>query len=242
MTVTTDTPALAVSDLCVSYGKITAVRDVSLRVAPGEAISILGSNGAGKSSLLRAIAGGLKPRSGTVDFLGQTLPAGRAEIAARRGISLVPEGRQIFSTLSVRENIAVGMRHVEPRRRQAKLDEVVEWFPALRQYIDRPGGALSGGQQQQLAIARAMATDPRLILLDEPSLGLSPVMMDVVFEAIRKLSASGVSLIVVEQNAGRALEVTNRVYGMLRGSLIFERPASELAVGDELERLYLGMA
>ena len=233
--------ALTVADLNVAYGEISAVRNATLHVEPGEAVAILGANGAGKSTLLNTIAGAVKPQSGVIEFDGQVLPHGKSEIVSRQGISLVPEGRQIFETLSVRENIEVGMRGIPRKLRDDRLDEVLSWFPVLREFISRPGGSLSGGQQQQLAIARALATNPRLILLDEPSLGLSPVMMDVVFEAIRKLSDEGVSLVLVEQNAGRALEVTNRVYGMLRGSIVFERPSAELSDQTELERLYLGM-
>jgi len=238
----TDGPLLAVEGLSVAYGPVVAVQDLSLTVAPGEIVAVLGPNGAGKTTLLRTIAGALKPASGTITFEGQRLGGRAPEDVVRRGISLVPEGRHVFPGLSTRENLEVGAIS----RRDAgviaeDLERTFSMFPILRERADQPAGTLSGGEQQQLAIGRALMASPRLILLDEPSLGLAPIVVDQIFALITELRAQGSTLLVVEQNVHRALEVADRAYVLAVGRLVTQGRASELATG-EIERTYLGLS
>lgn len=231
---------LEVSSLSVSYGKIRALRDVSLHVKEGEAVAVLGANGAGKSTLLQTIAGALSPASGTLSFLGSYYKPGRPEKVVRTGISLVPESRRIFGSLSVRENLKLGMTISQKTNVEDEFARVFEYFPALSELLERSGGSLSGGQQQQLAIARAVLSRPKLLMLDEPSLGLSPVMVDSVFRAIVQLRENGTSILLVEQNARRAVEVTDRAYGLRGGQVQFESSSAEIAQSAEFDALYLG--
>ena len=196
---------LTVENLNVRYGAVQALRGVSVNVGAGELVAVVGPNGAGKSTLLNAIAGRVPARDGAVTF-GETSLLGLAsEKIVRLGLGLVPEGRHIFETLSVGENLKLGMMASRGRTTAAEVDELVDArFPILGRYLDTPAGRLSGGEQQQLAIARAMAAKPGMLLLDEPSLGLAPMMVDEVFGLIEQLHAEGVSILLVEQNAHRA--------------------------------------
>ena len=240
---TTDqTPLLAVDALTVAYGAVTAVRGVSLTVADGEIVAALGPNGAGKTTLLRTIAGALKPRSGAVRFDGASIAGLTPEAVLRRGIALVPEGRHIFPKLTVEENLAIG--GITRRDADEVRGDTQRWFerfPILGERSGQLAGTLSGGEQQQLAVARALMSRPRLLLLDEPSLGLAPIFVDRIFELVTELRAAGTTILLVEQNVHRALEVADRAYVLSVGSVVASGSTDTLVEGD-LERSYLGIS
>ncbi|MBA3234364.1 MAG: ABC transporter ATP-binding protein [Chloroflexi bacterium] len=230
---------LEVAGLTVRYGVVTAVAELDLRVERGEIVVVLGPNGAGKSTLLRTIAGVHRPAAGSVRFDGSALPSGVPENVARRGISLVPEGRRIFGELTVEENLRLG---ATPRPRDseaANLEALYGRFAVLAERRRQVAGTLSGGEQQQLAIARALMAEPRLILYDEPSLGLAPRIVDQIFELIAELRDEGVTSLLVEQNAHRALGLADRAYVLSSGRVIAQGSATELDTTD-LTRLYFG--
>jgi branched-chain amino acid transport system ATP-binding protein len=231
---------LRVEGLGVRYGRIRAVRDVSLEVSPGEIVGLLGPNGAGKSSTLGAISGRLPVADGRVLLDGEQLVGRPPEEIVRRGISLVPEGRHVFATLTVAENLAIGATTRTDRARVAEdVESQLERFSVLRRYYRSNAGKLSGGEQQQLVIARALLSRPRLLLLDEPSLGLSPLLVDLVFETIEQLRAEGLTILLVEQNASRTVEVADRCYVLRGGELVAHAARGELSP-DELGDIYLG--
>ncbi len=233
---------LEVDGLTVAYGAVVAVHDVTLDVDRGEIVAVLGPNGAGKSTLLRTIAGALRPQDGEVRFEGRALRGLHPEDVVRAGIVLVPEGRLIFPGLTVQENLVVGgisRRDQDGLREDA--ERVLAMFPILRERAGQQAGTLSGGEQQQLAIARALMARPRLILLDEPSLGLAPIFVERIFALLGELRDAGTTLLLVEQNVHRALEIADRAYVMSVGRVVATGPASEFASG-ELERAYLGMS
>jgi branched-chain amino acid transport system ATP-binding protein len=231
---------LRVEGLGVRYGRIRAVRDVSLEVSPGEIVGLLGPNGAGKSSTLGAISGRLPVADGRVLLDGEQLDGRPPEEIVRRGISLVPEGRHVFATLTVAENLAIGATTRTDRARVAEdVESQLERFSVLRRYYRSNAGKLSGGEQQQLVIARALLSRPRLLLLDEPSLGLSPLLVDLVFETIEQLRAEGLTILLVEQNASRTVEVADRCYVLRGGELVAHAARGELSP-DELGDIYLG--
>jgi branched-chain amino acid transport system ATP-binding protein len=237
-----DGPLLAVEGLSVSYGPVVALHEISLTVAAGEIVTVLGPNGAGKTTLLRTIAGALKPAKGTIAFEGARIAGRPPEEVVRRGICMVPEGRHVFPGLTARENLEVGAI----ARRDADaiaedLERIFSMFPILRERGDQPAGTLSGGEQQQLAIGRALMARPRLILLDEPSLGLAPIVVDRIFELIGELRRQGSTLLLVEQNVHRALDVADRAYVLSVGRLVTQGRTDQLAAG-ELERTYLGLS
>ncbi len=235
-------PLLSVDRIRVTYGAVTALRDVSLDVRPGEIVAALGPNGAGKSTLLRTIAGVLRPQSGAITFRGAPLAGMTPEAVVRRGIALGPEGRHIFPALTVEENLVVGGTTRSDRsevRRDA--DGWLERFSILGQRRTQLAGTLSGGEQQQLAIARALMARPAMLLLDEPSLGLAPIVVDRIFALISELRADGVTILLVEQNVHRALEIADRAFVLTVGEVVASGPAGSLAEG-ELERSYLGIA
>jgi branched-chain amino acid transport system ATP-binding protein len=237
----TDGPFLRVEGLSVAYGPVVALHDLSLTVSAGEIVTVLGPNGAGKSTLLRTIAGALRPSSGSVAFEGRPLP-GRPEEVVRRGVSLVPEGRQIFPGLTTRENLEIGAIARRDRPEIAEdLERTFAMFPILRDRAEQPAGTLSGGEQQQLVIGRSLMARPRLMLLDEPSLGLAPIVVDRIFTLIARLREEGTTLLVVEQNVHRALELADRAYVLSVGRLVTEGATRDLAAG-ELERTYLGLS
>ena len=233
---------LKVEGLSVSYGRVDALRDASLAVAEGELVSVVGPNGAGKSTLLNTIAGRRAPRSGSVRFDDRPIAGTAPERIVRMGLGLVPEGRHIFETLSVGENLRLGLLASGGRTTSAELDELVERrFPVLVRYLDSPAGRLSGGEQQQLAIARTMAARPRMLLLDEPSLGLAPLLVDQVFELIEQLHGEGTSILLVEQNARRAVALADRSYVLRSGRIAFEGSRDELVAGaDRMTSAYMG--
>ena len=231
---------LKVTDLSVNYGGIAAVKGLSLEVSPGEIVALVGANGAGKSSTLAAIGGVVTPSSGSVEWEGQPIQGRPPEWIARNGIAIVPEGRDIFATLTVRENLLVGATARKDRSTAAAATErVFERFPVLKRYAKSPAGKLSGGEQQQLAIARALLSEPRILLLDEPSLGLAPKMVDLVFEVVRELRQEGVGVLRVERNALRAVATADRAYVLRRGELVHSGSHDELMAEGRLNDLYL---
>ena len=233
---------LAVDSLTVMYGEIAGVRDVSLVVHEGEAVSLIGSNGAGKTTVLKAIAGAVPVASGQITLSGRDLIGKSSEVIARAGIALVPEGRRIFGTLTVAENLNLGLtvrRRDESAR--ADLDQMLELFPILRERYGHWAAGLSGGEQQQLALARALLSRPRVLLLDEPSLGLAPQVVDEVFRFLDELRKRGQTILLVEQNAVRAIKFAERVYALRRGRLVREASAAELqGKMVEVGEIYLG--
>jgi branched-chain amino acid transport system ATP-binding protein len=233
---------LTVENLMVRYGPIAAVRDVSLEVAEGEVVGIIGPNGAGKTTTLSAIFGLVRPARGNVTFEGETLVGLSPEAVVRRRIALVPEGRHIFGTLTVGENLMLGSTPRPDRRAfRTELDDIFARFPILQEYFDSPAGRLSGGEQQQLAIARALVSRPRLLLLDEPSLGLAPRVVDLVFQILGSLRDEGVTVLLVEQNAARTVEFADRTY-VLRDGVVRHTGTREELVGRlDLAHAYLGV-
>jgi branched-chain amino acid transport system ATP-binding protein len=235
---------LKLSDVTVRYGRITAVQSLTLEVTEGELVGLVGHNGAGKSTTLWAITGVVQPSSGAITFGGRSLAGLSPDAILRLGISLVPENRRIFGRLSVGENLRIGTS-ARKDRKQAEVDitEMCERFEVLGRYFDRPGSKLSGGEQQQLAIARALLSRPKLLLLDEPTLGLAPIIVDQVFEILQGLREEGVTMLLVEQNAARTIEVADRSYVMRSGGRIeFHGTAEELAQRADFEAAYIGMA
>jgi branched-chain amino acid transport system ATP-binding protein len=232
---------LAVANLSVRYGAISAIRDVSLQVAEKELVALVGVNGAGKTTTLAAIAGALKPHQGTIVFQGEPIHGRPPEAITRKGIALVPEGRDILPSLSVQENLRLGA-YVRRDRAEFQKDvaEMIELFPILGERFRQAGGTLSGGEQQQLAIARALMSHPRLIMLDEPSLGLSPVLVDQVFELIVRLRDRGVTILLVEQNAERTLEIADRAYLLRTGRIEAEGTPEQIRSAVDVEAVYLG--
>ena len=230
---------LSLRGLNVHYGKIHALRDLSLSVGEGEAVSVVGANGAGKSTLMWTLAGVLRPTSGEILFAGAPLPSRPHEVV-RSGLALVPERRRLFAELSVEENLTMGGY----LRRDAGLGEdrerMLELFPILRQRLAQTAGTLSGGEQQMLAIARTLMGRPRMLLLDEPTLGLAPLMVDQVMETLDSVRRGGTPLLLVEQNAQRALELADRAYVLETGSVVREGPARDLLDDPVVRRAYLG--
>jgi branched-chain amino acid transport system ATP-binding protein len=232
---------LEIDELAVSYGAIQAVRGISFRVAAGETVALIGPNGAGKSTTLLAIAGVLKPASGSVRFQGERIDHLPPERVVRRGLALVPEGRRILTRMTVEENLRLAASPAKSRPYQAREDRVIDLFPVLGRFRNKLAGLLSGGEQQQLAIGRALMSDPQLLLLDEPSLGLAPTLRDLVFERVDALKASGMTVLLVEQDAKRALSVADRGCVLQQGAIVFESDAEELFQATErIEHAYLG--
>jgi branched-chain amino acid transport system ATP-binding protein len=234
---------LTVESLRVRYGRVTAVRDVSLHVNDGELVSLVGSNGAGKSSTLLAIAGAIAPAAGTITLDGETISGRSPEAVARAGLSFVPEGRDVFAQLTVEENLRLGAtRRGKDPGIEEDIERGLERFPVLRRYFRSNAGRLSGGEQQQLVIARALLSKPRLLLLDEPSLGLAPQMVELVLTVVDELRAAGTTILLVEQLAEQAVELADRSYVLRNGEVVASGTASELASQIDLESAYLGAA
>ena len=232
---------LTIENLEVYYGDAPALRDVSLVLPEGEITGILGANGAGKSTLLKAVAGHLRPRGGTILLDGERIDRLAPYEIADRGVALVPEGRRVFPTLSVHDNLAVGgsaKRAAASRSR--KLSEVYDLFPRLAERRRQDAGTLSGGEQQMLAIGRALMLEPRLVLLDEPSLGLAPLVTDLVFHTIREIGSTGVTMLLVEQNASLALSTASRGYVFEQGQVVFSGDQDSLRGSKAVRDAYLG--
>jgi branched-chain amino acid transport system ATP-binding protein len=232
---------LELRDVRVFYGAIQAVKGISLEVRERELVSIVGANGAGKTTTLRTISGIYRPRGGSITFEGKDLAALPSHEIVALGISQSPEGRQIFGTLSVHDNLILGTTGRRDRSGIGQdLEYVFSLFPVLKERLDQSGGTLSGGEQQMLAIGRALMARPRLLLLDEPSLGLAPMLVNRIFAVISRLKETGVTILLVEQNARKALEIADRAYVMETGRITIEGTASELAANPEIEKAYLG--
>ena len=232
---------LEIDNLHVRYGSITALRGVSLQVDEGEIVALIGVNGAGKSTMMMTIAGVLKPSAGDIRFRGESLTKLAPEEIVRRGIALVPEERRIFPRLTVEENLRLGAAIYHDRAQiQADIEEMYELFPVLGERSGQLGGTLSGGEQQQLAIARGMMSRPALLLLDEPSLGLAPLLVDEIFRLIGALHERGVTILLVEQNVERTLQIADRAYLLETGLMKFEGPAKELSRQVDIAKSYLG--
>jgi branched-chain amino acid transport system ATP-binding protein len=233
---------LEVRDLAIAYGDAPAVWDASLDVGDGEVVAVIGPNGAGKSTLVNTIAGLQRARAGMVRFDGVELGAVPAHLVCRHGIALVPEGRRLFTRMSVEENLDVGCYRGEARRARAvTLDRVYALFPILRERRRQVAGSLSGGQQQMVAIGRALMARPRLLLLDEPSLGLAPAVVDAMFGIIRAIHAEGVAILLVEQNVVRALEIADRAYVLEEGRIVADGAPDALRQDARIQQAYLGL-
>jgi branched-chain amino acid transport system ATP-binding protein len=233
---------LEMKNIHARYGAITALRGVTISVSQGELVALLGVNGAGKSTTLGSIAGVLRPWQGDILFEGSSILGKTPEQIARLGISLVPEGRDIFPSLTVEENLRLGaFTRSEKNEYSRNLREVFELFPVLKERLQQLGGTLSGGEQQQLAIARALMSRPRLLMLDEPSLGLSPTLVDQIFELIARLHQGGVTILLVEQNVNRTLEIVDRAYLMNTGLIENHGTPQQLRAHADIEGIYMGI-
>jgi branched-chain amino acid transport system ATP-binding protein len=232
---------LAVENLTVCYGAIQALHGISLRVEQAEVVALIGGNGAGKTTTLRAISGLLRPKEGSIEFDGESILGWQPHRIVCHGLVHVPEGRGIFANLTVEENLQMGAfaRHDRAAIRQDH-ERALDLLPRLRERLQQPAGTLSGGEQQMLAIARALLARPRLLMLDEPSLGLAPQVVQTVFQVIREIASAGTTILLVEQNAGMALKAADRAYVIEVGEILMEGPASELAQSDEVRKAYLG--
>ena len=232
---------LEVKDLHVSYGGIKAVKDISFAVPKGEVVTLIGANGAGKSSTLRSIVGLVKPESGSIQFEGAQLAGLSTDQIVSKGITLVPEGRRVFPDLTVLENLKIGAY-----MRKDSLEEDLKWvhdlFPRLKERSWQLAGTLSGGEQQMLAIGRALMSRPELIMMDEPSLGLAPIIVQGVFDIIREINKQGVTILLVEQNANMALKAANQGYVMETGRITLTGTGAELLENEEVKAAYLGKA
>jgi branched-chain amino acid transport system ATP-binding protein len=225
----------------VFYGGIHALRDISLRIETGEVVTLIGANGAGKSTTLRAISGLLTPKSGRVVFNGDDITGTPAHQLVARGISMSPEGRGVFANLTVRENLEMGAYLVRDRARvKQDIDKAFALFPRLEERTKQRAGTLSGGEQQMLAMARAMMSRPKLLLLDEPSLGLAPIVSQTIFNTIDRIKASGTTVLLVEQNANAALKHSDRAYVLETGAVVLEGASSEIAKDPRVREAYLG--
>jgi branched-chain amino acid transport system ATP-binding protein len=232
---------LRAEDLVVRYGPVTALRGVSLEVAEGEVVGLIGPNGAGKTTTLHAICGFQPPVKGIVTLDGKALSGSSPEAIARRGVALVPEGRHIFATLTVAENLRLGLTARRANGSAEALERALERFPVLRRFYRSSAGRLSGGEQQQLAIARALLANPRLLLLDEPSLGLAPFLVDLVFDTLAELHEEGVTILLVEQNAARTVAFADRTYVLRTGAIAHAGTREQLAREVDLAEAYLGL-
>jgi branched-chain amino acid transport system ATP-binding protein len=227
----------------VYYGNIQALWQVSLRVEAGEVVTIVGSNGAGKSTILRGITGLIKPRNGAIDFEGRRIDALSPDQIVRLGMSMVPEGRELFPRMTVRENLELGAAYIN--RAYVRAAESLEWvltlFPLLRERSRQLAGTLSGGEQQMLAIGRALMSRPKLLMLDEPSLGLAPLLVAGVFRTVRQINQEGVTLLLVEQNVRQSLTLAHRAYVLENGRMVMEGKGRDLIADKHVKEAYLGL-
>ncbi len=234
-------PLLAVRDLHVAYGGIQAVKGLNLVLHPGELVSLIGANGAGKTTALKAICGLLKPQSGEVRYQGRSLVGQGPWDLVSQGLVMVPEGRGIFARMTIDENLRMGAYLRKDDEVDADIAAVYQRFPRLKERHKQLAGTLSGGEQQMLAMGRALLARPTLLLLDEPSMGLSPILVDTIFEVVREVSQQGVTVLLVEQNAHRALELADRAYVLDSGECVLSGPARELLGNPQVQAAYLGV-
>ena len=232
---------LQVKDIDVYYGNIQALRGISLEVNEGEIVTLIGANGAGKSTLLKTISGLLKPKKGSIEYLGSNIDGKAAQSIVKAGISHVPEGRRVFANMTVEENLELGAYLRKDREGIKKdLEHVYELFPRLLERRKQLSGTLSGGEQQMLAMGRALMSKPKLIILDEPSMGLAPLMVKNIFNIIEMVNKEGVTVLLVEQNANMALSIADRAYVLETGSIVLAGTAKELQESEEVKAAYLG--
>mgnify|MGYP000306996148 CR=1 FL=1 len=230
---------LKVKDINVYYGKIHALKNVSFEVRPGEVVALIGANGAGKSTTLKTVSGMMHSRTGSIEFLGEDITHTPSHNLVYKGLAHVPEGRRIFQQMTVLENLEMGAYlHKKPTREELK--DIFTRFPRLQERRDQVAGTLSGGEQQMLAMGRALMSKPRIILMDEPSMGLSPIFVNEIFDIIQKVSAGGTTVLLVEQNAKKALSIADRGYVLETGKIVLEGKASELLNDESVKKAYLG--
>jgi branched-chain amino acid transport system ATP-binding protein len=234
-------PLLQVEDLAAGYGATEILRGLSMSVAPGEIVAVLGSNGVGKTTLNMVLSGIVRARRGRVSFLGEDITAASPADIVARGLVHVPEGRKIFPNMTVRENLELGSYRRGRAARSANLERVFAIFPRLMDRTGQLAGTLSGGEQQMLAIGRGLMAEPKLLILDEPSLGLSPLLVEEMFALVRRIHAEGLAVLLVEQNVVQSLEVAARAFILENGTFALQGNAAELAASDDLRRAYLGM-
>ena len=233
-------PILSLHDVEVSYGTIPALRGIDLVVEKGEIVTLIGANGAGKTTTLRSISGLLKPRRGEITYDGAVINGIKPHVITARGISHVPEGRGIFANLTVADNLELGAFLRKDKITQAELDRVFSLFPVLKERMKQSSGTLSGGEQQMLAISRALMSRPAVLLLDEPSLGLAPQMVQTIFRVIKEINAEGTTILLVEQNAHMALVTAHRGYVMETGKIVLTDTTKALLASDRIKKAYLG--
>ena len=233
-------PLLKVNGIHVYYGAIHAIKGISLEVNEGEIVTLIGANGAGKSTTLNTIAGLLKPRQGSIAFAGMPVDGTSASKMVYKRMSLCPEGRRIFQQMTVKENLEMGAFSRPNEEIAASIDRVYSFFPRLKEREKQVAGTLSGGEQQMLAMGRALMSKPRLMMLDEPSMGLAPILVEQIFDIIREMNAAGTTILLVEQNAQMALSVANRAYVMETGRITMEGDADDLMHDDNVRKAYLG--
>ncbi|SCD24704.1 ABC transporter ATP-binding protein [Brucella inopinata] len=233
---------LTLEHVDAGYGRTTILQDVSLEVKEGEIVTIVGANGAGKTTTLRTIVGQIQPRSGKITFLGEDITHLPAHEVVDRGIILIPEGRQLFPDMTVRENLQMGTyRRAARAAQESRMEEVLELFPRVRERLDQTASSLSGGEQQMVAIARGMMANPRILMFDEPSLGLAPIVVSQVFDVVRKIAATGTTVLIVEQNVFTTLKVANRGYVLENGRVVLADSSEALLNNDHVRRAYLGI-
>ncbi len=232
---------LEVNDLYVSYGAIRALHGLTFHVEEGEIVTLIGANGAGKSTTLKAISGLLRPDRGEIIYAGKEISRVGADAIVRMGLIHVPEGRRIFAPLTVRENLEMGaFTRKDKQEVTASMEQVFKLFPRLRERVAQTGGTLSGGEQQMLAVGRALMSKPRLLLMDEPSMGLAPILVEEIFNIIQEINRLGVTILLVEQNAHMALSIANRGYVLETGAIQLTGPAQALAADPQVQEAYLG--
>lgn len=235
------TPVIKLQDIETFYGEIRALKGISLEVQAGEIVTLIGSNGAGKTTTLRTISGQLKPRNGKIYFKDQSIEKIPPHEVAALGIAHVPEGRKIFPRLTVEENLEMGaFRITDNARIRQNMKKAFDLFPRLEERRKQKGGTLSGGEQQMLAMARALMSDPTILLLDEPSMGLAPLLVDHIFQVIKDLNEAGMTILLVEQNALKALKIANRGYVLQTGTVVLSGPGKELLNNELVKEAYLG--
>jgi branched-chain amino acid transport system ATP-binding protein len=230
-----------VNELYAGYGETEVLRGIDLTIAPGEIVAVLGSNGVGKSTLNRALSGIVRARAGSIHFEGHNVVREKPQAIVARGLIHVPEGRRVFPNLSVRENLDLGSYRRGAARRAENRERVFSIFPRLRERTTQRAGTLSGGEQQMLAVGRGLMAEPKLMIMDEPSLGLSPRLVEELFALIKRINADGVSILLVEQNVVQSIELANRAYILAEGKFVMSGFAKDIGSNPELKRAYLGM-
>ena len=230
---------LKIDDIHVYYGAIHAIKGVSFEVKEGEIVALIGANGAGKSTILKTVSGLMHPRSGKIEFMGQDISHVDSYKLLRHGLAHVPEGRRIFLQMSVQENLEMGA-YIRNEVSKDDLDKVFEYFPRLKERRKQVAGTLSGGEQQMLAMSRALMSHPKLMMLDEPSMGLAPILVDQIFDIIKQLHKDGTTILLVEQNASKALQIADRAYVLETGNVTLSGTGIELAQSDDVKKAYLG--